>query len=49
VMAPGPCTFAPGFQPQDAAGRLVPGEYRVSFEGIAVRVPGAWRLSWERG
>ena len=49
VMAPGPCTFAPGFQPQDAAGRLVPGEYRVSFEGISVRVPGPWRLSWELG
>lgn len=48
VMSPGPCTFAPGFSPQDAAGRLVPGEYRVSFDGIAVRVPGPWRLSWGR-
>jgi hypothetical protein len=47
LMGPGPCAFAPGFSPQDAAGRLVPGEYRVSFEGIAVRVPGPWRLSWD--
>lgn len=47
-MGPGPCAFAPGFSPQDAAGRLVPGDYRVSFDGIAVRVPGPWRLSWER-
>ncbi len=49
ILGAGPCVPAPGFAVQDAAGRLAPGEYRVSFDGVAVRVPGPWRLSWDLG
>ena len=49
VFSPGPCAFAPVFTANDAAGRLVPGEYRVSYDGVAVRVAGPWRLAWEVG
>lgn len=49
MFGPGPCAFAPGFSPQDAAGRLVAGEYRVAFDGVPVRVVGPWRLAWDVG